>query len=164
MSLRPKQRECKGCGNIRYIFSKGRCAGCAALDRAKEKGKNPKPRPKQTRIPSSSAKGVAMKELDKKFYHEIWSEREHYCEECFELYGNSNPAMAHLGQFLKPFMFSHIMTKGAHPALRHVKLNINLLCFKHHQEWEFGKRSEMRIFENNQSIILELQKIENGEP
>ena len=55
---------------------------------------------------------------------------------------------------------SHILTKGAHPSLRHDKRNINLVCMEHHQIWEFGDRKSMKIYEKNKPIIIKLLKRE----
>lgn len=87
---------------------------------------------------------------DTKFYDELWSERKHECEECG----------VHLGETWQRYMFSHILSKGAHPKLRHEKDNFNILCFKCHQQWEFGNRKTMRINEKNKTAIIKLLKRE----
>ncbi len=89
-------------------------------------------------------------EKDTEFYQEIWDENPHYCEECGRF----------LGDEPNREFFSHILTKGAHPALRRIKLNVNVLCHSHHSEWEFGRRNRMRIYESNKVRIQELYKIE----
>jgi hypothetical protein len=53
---------------------------------------------------------------------------------------------------------SHILTRGAHPAIAHDPRNTNILCFEHHQRWENGDRKSMRIYPKNEKTILQLKK------
>jgi hypothetical protein len=53
----------------------------------------------------------------KDLYREIWAERAHVCAACG--YPLSRPVAN---------VFSHIKGKGAHPALKFEKSNIELLC------------------------------------
>jgi ribosomal protein S27E len=123
-----KKKKCKECGNEDYIWSKGRCKPCASISY-----KKPGP-----------SKNVKEKiDLDTKFYEEIWSERPHYCEECDKS----------LGSKWERYMFSHILSKGSQPKLRHVKANINILCLECHQKWEFGDKKSMDIYPVNEQII-----------
>jgi hypothetical protein len=55
-------------------------------------------------------------------------------------------------------MFSHILSKGSQPKLRHVKANINILCLECHQKWEFGDKKSMDIYPANEQIIGILRK------
>jgi len=83
---------------------------------------------------------------DTQFYKEIWEERPHRCIEC--------------GEPLRVFMainFSHILTKKSYPSYRHDKRNIDLLCFGHHQKWEFGDRKSMKIWKKNEPLMQELK-------
>ena len=99
-------------------------------------------------IDKAPTKKLQKKRLDdKSMYAEIWNERDHVCEEC----GIS------LGEELQPIYFSHILSKKAYPELRHNKENINLLCPKHHHEWEFTDRQHMAIYGKNQHIIEKLR-------
>ena len=73
------------------------------------------------------------------------------CEECGE-------------EILSPVgaNVSHIISKGANPALYTNKLNHKILCFKHHQMWETGDRKSMKIYEESINIkeqLLREQKI-----
>lgn len=123
-----KKKKCKECGKDSYIWSKGRCRPCAFRSY-----KRPGP-----------SKNVKEKiDLDTKFYEEIWSECPHYCEECDK----------YLGDKWERYMFSHILSKGSQPRLRHNKDNINLLCLEHHQMWEFGDKKSMRIYPGNERMI-----------
>lgn len=84
------------------------------------------------------------REGEKIMRESVWKSRPHYCEECGIFLGD-DPA---------PVYFSHILAKGAFPRFRNKSWNINLLCPKHHREWEAGKRSEMKIFEKNRKTIM----------
>jgi hypothetical protein len=107
---------------------------------------------KRTPLRKKSKKRDSVSEEDKKLYSRVWVARPHYCEEC----------NVFLGQVPIPHFFSHVLTKAAHPKLRHVDANINLLCYDHHQQWEFGKRSEMRIAESNEELIIKLYELERN--
>ena len=132
-----KKKICKDCGKEDYIFSKGRCKYCAS---------------KSYKKPGPSKKAKAKIDIDTHFYEEIWGERFHYCEECHK----------ELGDKWERYMFSHILSKGSHPSLRHDKDNINLLCLDCHQKWEFGDKKSMDIYPDNEAIIYILkQKILN---
>lgn len=84
---------------------------------------------------------------NEKFYRWCWEHNPHYCQEC----------MKPLAQYSATYV-SHILTRGAHPALAHDGRNVNILCFSHHQVWENGNRENMRIYVSNQQIIEKLKK------
>ncbi len=55
---------------------------------------------------------------------------------------------------------SHILSKGAHPEMRFDLRNFNLLCFKHHKQWEntatsgpMPMRKDMKILLGNEALI-----------
>lgn len=77
-----------------------------------------------------------------KFYHFMWENRPHHCEECLK------PLHSYSAAFI-----SHILSRGAHPAMAHDPRNVNILCFFHHTEWENGNRTGMRIYNGNMRII-----------
>ena len=60
---------------------------------------------------------------------------------------------------------SHILTRGAHPAMAHDPRNINILCWECHQLWE-GKptRDRLRLWfvEKNERTIEQLKREYNG--
>lgn len=86
--------------------------------------------------------------MNQKFFHWVWLHKYHYCEEC------GRPLPEYSATFC-----SHILSRGAHPEMATDPRNINILCFNHHQQYEFGDREKMRIFEKNQKTI-ELLKSE----
>jgi hypothetical protein len=123
-----KKKTCKECSQEEYIFSKGRCKRCAS---------------KSYKKPGPSKNVKEKIDLDTSFYKEIWSERPHYCEECDK----------DLGGKWERYMFSHILSKGSQPRLRHNKENVNILCLECHQSWEFGDKKAMRIYPSNEIMI-----------
>lgn len=80
------------------------------------------------------------------FYRWVWARKRHICEE----------TMRPLEQYSAAYI-SHILTKGAHPEMAHDPRNINILCYEAHNQWEFGDRQKMRIFESNKLIIEKLK-------
>jgi len=64
------------------------------------------------------------KELD--FFKGIWRSRPHRSEISGQLILNFSPVN-----------FSHVLTKGSRPDLRLNDLNIVLMTFQEHQNWEF---------------------------
>ena len=86
-------------------------------------------------------------EENEKFYRWMWANKPHYCEEC----------MRPLAEYSAVYV-SHILTRGANPDMAHDPRNVNILCFRHHSEWENGDRENMRILAKNQLTIEELKK------
>ena len=74
-----------------------------------------------------------------KLFKEIWSKRPHFCVNC----------NAFLGSEPRTYFFSHIKGKGAHPELRLVESNIQLLCLVCHNLYDQGLREEYNNRNNN---------------
>jgi hypothetical protein len=146
--------DCKECGQNRLIYHKalGLCQYC------NEKRKSARKKNK-TKAPLLSSQGKVMMALDKEFYELLWFTKPHYCEECLAL--GKTKKEAFLGLKWKNFHFSHIHTKGSWPSLRHHVVNINMSCWAHHQQWEFGERQEMAIYDSNQEIMMKLSHEES---
>ncbi len=102
---------------------------------------------KRTYPKKFSKKRSLVARQDQLLYDSIWTARMHYCEEC-----NTS-----LGDEPHSSYFSHILSKGAHPAMRHDNRNINLLCPEHHRQWETGSRGDMNIFDKNLETIDSLK-------
>lgn len=103
---------------------------------------------------------------DRELYLYIFNTRPHKCEECdcdlpdvFEIFD----ATFERDSIVCISQYSHIITKGSRPDLRWHKKNINRLCPKCHDKWEFGDRESMRIYEPNQIIIQEILREEKTE-
>lgn len=86
-------------------------------------------------------------EENEKFYRWCWEHLPHRCEEC----------LRPLNEYSAVYV-SHILTRGAHPEIAHDPRNINILCLKHHNQWENGERRSMRIWLKNQQTIEQLKR------
>ena len=84
-----------------------------------------------------------MKEL----FLEIWEERDHICEECG----------ADLGDVAIAHFFSHIHSKQVYPEIKYEKDNIQLLCYDHHYQYDFGGKHDMKVYQDKQELIQELR-------
>ena len=83
---------------------------------------------------------------NERFYRWCWDHYPHICEE----------TMRPLRQFSATYI-SHILTRGANPAMAHDPRNVNILCFEMHNRWENGDRENMRIYRRNLLTILQLK-------
>lgn len=84
-------------------------------------------------------------QANEKFYRWCWNNKIQVCEECLKP----------LGDYAAIYI-SHILTKGGKAHMAHDPRNVNLLCYKHHNLWEFGtieKKSKMNIYHKNEKII-----------
>jgi len=91
------------------------------------------------------SKGDVVK-ANQRFYYWCWDNKANYCEEC------AKPLHNYSSVFI-----SHILTRGSRPEIAHDPRNVNILCYKHHEQWETGKRQLMRIYKTN-LFIIELLK------
>jgi len=139
-----KPKICEGCGQSRPLWKSNppTCKKCALT--------NSKPLKRTPLSKGLSDKAKAQIDADTAFYIEIWQERKHECEEC----------SIHLGDTWQRFMFSHLLSKGAHPKLRLVKLNISLVCLPCHTDYEFGSRNKMKMREEWNKRIVQLLNME----
>ena len=88
---------------------------------------------------------------NERFYRWCWEHLPHRCEECLR------PLPDYSAVFI-----SHILTRGANPAMAHDPRNINILCLCHHNQWENGARDAMRINAGNEIRIENLRKEYQG--
>ena len=79
---------------------------------------------------------------NERFYRWCWANKPHRCEECLK------PLKDYSAVYV-----SHLLTRGAHPALAHDPRNTNILCGRCHSAWENGDRRGMRIYESNKARI-----------
>lgn len=91
--------------------------------------------------------GLYIPKANERFYRYMWENKPHHCEECLK------PLNHYSASFI-----SHILSRGSSPEMAHDVRNINILCLKHHNQWETGERKTMRIFAGNQKIIQTLKK------
>ncbi len=57
-----------------------------------------------------------------------------------------------------PAHVSHVLPKGAYPALRLDAENVVPMCFNCHQTYEFGARNKMKVHEKLESIKTTLKQ------
>lgn len=84
---------------------------------------------------------------ERKIFLEIWVERPHKCQCC-------NQA---LGDEPKTHFFSHLLSKGAYAVFRLIKLNIMLMCFDCHHEWDYGDKTQDK-FKLARMIVEKLKR------
>lgn len=160
MKIKYSNGICNGCGESKLIVHKSKKLCTTCLNRTKVKNKPIKSKVytlKRTPLKRSTKKieqfsksGKIRKAKDIDFYKESWEARQDWkggcvCEEC----------RVYLPAYSSAFV-SHILSRGAYPEFAHNKKNYNILCLKHHNQWETGDRESMSIYEKNQKIIQEL--------
>lgn len=93
-------------------------------------------------------------QANSRFYHFMWENKPHYCEECLKPLQNYSSVWV-----------SHILSRGAFPEMAHDPRNVNILCDRHHTQWETGERRKMRIYKKNLKTIdllnQDYQKLQN---
>lgn len=96
-------------------------------------------------------RGIKQIELDELTYEEVFNLKPCQCEEC----GTQLPDRFRddEGRVIYKTQYSHILGKQAYPEFRNDKRNFNRLCGADHDQWEFGEKEKMKIFEKNQEII-----------
>lgn len=153
-----KKKVCKGCETLQYLFSKGKCRQCAAIDY-----KKPTSKPKKPILPTERHKKA--KDAERLAMSAFWASQQDelgycYCKEC-ELLGRSEK-QANLGFEMNPYNVAHIISKGANPSFRCDLRNFVLLCAEHHGQFDCGARSEMKIYEETE-IIRQKLKLEDNQ-
>lgn len=165
----PVKGICIYCGDEKWLVNKkGACAEC---QKSKNSGESVnklfqgEQKRRVNKIYDSQRKPLKNDKIEKRrriiekdeeLYEYIYSTKTNQCEECFApLPGIFRDSEENV---IARWQYSHILSKGAYPELRHHKQNINRLCFKHHQQWEFGDRESMVIYEKNLKVIEDLLK------
>lgn len=83
-----------------------------------------------------------------RFYHYVWENKRHYCEEC------SRPLSEYSSVYI-----SHIFSRGSHQEMAVDPRNTNILCGKCHDMWEHKTtRKKMRIYYSNLLLMRDLKK------
>lgn len=165
------KEQCKKCGKSNFIVNKRYClcevCNCLRLhgkqpfERAviKEKEPNntiPNKRPKRAvkglnTVKKTTMKREAQRLADLETYYAVFSNCLNICQECGCIlpadFKDEDGRLNCLGQY------SHILSKGSHPEFRNDYRNFNRLCPPCHDNWEFGQKSDMKIYSNNQKII-----------
>ena len=169
----PKSDKCLSCGSsyienrkhmlcseCNYLRMHGETRYSAVLRKAQVKLINPiKKKRKPVRTNPNKSKRQLTLEKDKETYKKVFEAKPNFCEEC----GTPlNDIFEIDGQILNIFQYSHILGKGSFPEFRHNSKNFNKLCGVHHDQWEFGERKIMNIYEKNQITIEQLFKEKNS--
>jgi hypothetical protein len=171
MGIQPKKKTCSECGNLDFIFSKGRCKACAGKAyqaKAKEKAsqivdlalrlsrniKTPKPLKQAKRCPLSNVptkRHKVAKDAERVVMETFWilhtDKNGCVCEEC----------SAGVPTEFNPYNCAHILGKGAAPQHRANIENFLLLCADCHHQFDAGSRHEMKVWAKAETIILKLK-------
>ena len=148
------------CSECNFIRIHGKSRFEATLEKEKNKPivikrKKKKNTKSKIIIQSKIDNRVQRVETDKNTYFQVFNNLPHKCQECnCDL---PNEFLDERGNINMVEQYSHILSKGSHPQFRNKVKNLNRLCLRDHQKWEFGKREEMKIYESNQIIIQELR-------
>jgi len=164
---------CIQCGYSKLLNAKSICPDCVFMNNHDGKTKievynamkirNSKNKSKKKRNIHQVCQRTKKKEerdiilqKDRETYLKVFENNPPFCEEC----GTKLPEEFETweGRIIMVSQYSHILTKGAHKEFRHNPKNFNRLCQIHHDQWEFGDREKMKIYETNQKIIEELLK------
>lgn len=134
MSIKRKKKICKLCLKEKYLFSKGRCQKCTALDNINNKSNevdtiNKHKVCKVSKSPKFPLNdNLNIKEKDTSQYDmflEIWNQREHISE-------ISGKALVGPEHKMFIWQFEHILGKGAYPKFKLYKKNIILMTWQEH--------------------------------
>lgn len=134
-----KKKICIECGNEAFIWSKGRCKGCASKGYSKIR---------KTRTKETIDANKEQHEKDLQFYQSIWSVRRHVCFNC-------NKGLGYEPNLL---YFHHIIRKSSHPEFRYDEENIVLLCGECHNQVETDISKTPKV----KQLTIELLKKKYG--
>jgi hypothetical protein len=109
---------CQGCG-VHRKKSCGPCDLCQTIE-------IPEKEKKSYKIPKKSEKQKAITRKDIEFFESIWNTRPHYSQVSGEF----------LGHEFNVCFFAHVLPKGAYPKFRNLEVNILLMTFDEHQEYD----------------------------
>lgn len=145
MGITPKKKKCKRCQELKYLYARGMCKNCDAIENS-HKHSSPKKSYSKTTRKSVSKKSAKQKNIDKelaKVYTEIKEERDPICQGC--------------GTHLY-LSFSHIIRRSKIRHLIAEKDNIQIHCQDYgehkgcHQKWEsmdIHQMMELNDFDRN---------------
>ena len=134
--LERKKKICRGCGELSFLWARKMCKAC-----------DYKENPPKSDIKRTAIKYKKRETGELEFMKMVWEASAHNCEECG----------VYLPEF-SPAFISHILSKGAAGEHRLNPVNVNILCYAHHQQWEFGDKKSMKIFPKNMKTIMELKR------
>ena len=137
---------CSKCGNRRLIVNKTHNL-CWQCNQIRLHGDNKKRKVKKTNI---NAKAI---QKDEEFYEKIFYLKPCRCENC----GKPLPTKFRdeNGKIIARYQYSHVLSKGAYPQYRYEEWNIMKNCLKCHQQWDFGVKQDMPIYNKYKKLIIE---------
>ena len=156
-------QKCVGCGSLWVVNQKYKlCEDCNYIrlhgisyrDKLIQdnKTKTITIKVKSKKCTKNKPKRNIVRDRDRETYREVFESRESRCEECGirlpDQFEDSE------GRIIMIEQYSHCLSKGAYCEYRHKSWNIQRLCLRHHQQWEFGDRKSMRIYPIYREIII----------
>jgi 5-methylcytosine-specific restriction endonuclease McrA len=124
MSVKIETGICKNCHKKTYIQNKFKywCSDCVYALSHHGKTKS------QIAMEKSMQKKKPVKRTgERELFERIWNQRPHICTNC----------LSKLGDTPKIHFFAHLYPKSTHPELRLDPLNIVLLCYDCHYDFDF---------------------------
>lgn len=145
-----KKKECKGCGEMHYIWAYGKCKKCHMLGKKPYLTRKPvgaivTQKHKEKKDAEYTAMRVRWKELQMMF-------GDVFCMECYKP----------LGDEMQPMYMAHVLSKGSFPSFRCDLRNIVPMCMEHHTMMDAqvdGKtRKDMRVYPELKEIEDKLKQ------
>jgi len=105
---------------------------------------------------------------DEETYFKVFLNQPNHCAECGrplpdQFYSDVVDFCANEKRINCIGQYSHILSKGSHPEFRNDFRNFNRLCPNPcHDQWEFGNKEGMKIYQSNLIIIQQLYDERNG--
>jgi hypothetical protein len=172
-----KKKQCKGCGEMQYLWSHGYCKRCWAFRKLRNDGPNyakvvgpeggapsdhmesaiKEYRKLEQSLLKPTKKHKVAKEAEYVAMRAKWKEVESrdggvYCMEC------GKP----LGEEMQPMFMAHVLSKGSYPSFRCDLRNIVPMCMEHHTMMDAqvdGKtRKDMRVYPELKEIEDKLKQ------
>lgn len=143
------------CSNCNYIRLHGESRFDTEIRKASKKRLEHKIYKKGYNSINIERKRVLTLQKDRETYYKVFVSNPNLCQEC----GVSLNSVFEdeQGKILNVWQYSHIISKAAAPHLRHNYKNLQRLCFSCHQQWEFGDRTQMKIYGENLVTIQKLR-------
>ncbi|MFW6273067.1 MAG: hypothetical protein ACOC2U_04750 [bacterium] len=89
---------------------------------------------------------------DEETYEKVFYSKPCFCENCRKPLPNK--FRDENGKIIARYQYSHILGKGAWPQYRNEVWNIMKNCLYCHQEWDFGEKRKMSVYEKCKELIL----------
>lgn len=137
-----KQGICTDCKNNQVIVNQ-KYKLCNYHNKKRLSAKNPR---KPYFISKKSEKQRITKEKDIKFYQQCFYYSPQVCEECDIA----------LGPEWNPYYVAHILAKNVAPEVRFDERNHFILCPEHHDQFDKGDKTKMKIYPIAEKIRKEL--------